>query len=277
MSVTVLGMKASDYMVGRHPEYEDTNQLFELYEKMAFHTSLILRGEKGIGKTLSVVAYCKQKGYPLVTVDCTEDLRRHHLLGSLMLNGDETPFVMGPLTNAIEVANEVGSCVVVFEELNALAPAVQKVLNPLTDFRRSIIVSEIGRVFRLREGSRLWVVGTMNYSSYGGTYELNEDLESRFATIRLGYPDHESEVRTLHRALGEAVDDNLLNALVGLAHMTRQSEVNYSLSTRDLVSLYHVYVRAGVKWMRRLVVDRYDEDQCGAVGNWFDSSYLGTL
>ena len=109
------------------------------------------------------------------------------------IRGAETPFILGALTTAYEIANEVGKCIIDFEEFNTLTPQMQKLLNSSTDFRKRIEVPECGHVFELKKGAKLWVVGTQNNATYAGTYALNEDLKSRLRLIEVNYPDSKDE------------------------------------------------------------------------------------
>lgn len=230
-----------EYLGAEHYEpkpdlhYVDINHLHEIYDKVAFRSHLALVGPKGVGKTLSIQAWCAGKGVPIVTFDCSEDVRRSNLIGAFILRGDQTPFVLGPLTTAIQIANDHGSCVLVMEELNALTPQMQKLLNSTTDFRRRIEVPEAQRVFTLKEGAKLWFTGTMNTSVYGGVYQLNEDLKSRLRLLPLAYPSETEEAALLKEILD--IDPKLAKKLVTLARDTRQGASEYALSTRDIVQI----------------------------------------
>jgi len=233
-------LSAEDYVAKEGLVYVDTRELHPLYEKLAFRASLILVGPKGEGKSLSVAAYCAKHSYPVITFDCSEDVRRSHLIGTFTIRGNETPFVLGPLTTAFEIANEKGSCVLILEEINALTPQMQKVLNPVTDWRRSIEVPEAKRVFKLKPDAKLWVVGTMNTAVYGGVYALNEDLKSRFRMIPIEYPKKEEERKVLTEVLHQnkiVVEKSLMDKLLTLAQESRQGSVEYAFSTRDLVQI----------------------------------------
>ena len=110
-------------------KYVDVLGLHPLFEHLAFKANVILVGPKGIAKSLSISAFAADHECPVVTYDCSEDVRRTQLIGGYILRGSETPFVLGPLPTAIEVANEVGKCILCLEEANCLEPTA-KVLLP---------------------------------------------------------------------------------------------------------------------------------------------------
>ena len=242
-------LSVADYIPKEGLVYIDTRELHPLYDKLAFHANLILAGPKGIGKSLSVASYCAQHKLPVITFDCSEDVRRSHLLGMFVPRGNETPFILGPLTTAFEIANEVGKCVLIFEEINALTPQMQKVLNGTTDFRRSIDVPECKKIFRLKPEASLWVVGTMNNAAYGGVYALNEDLKSRFRMLPIDYPKKEDERKIITEVLHQAkipADIDILGKLLTVAQESRQGAYEYALSTRDVQQIMEDVHRVGI-------------------------------
>lgn len=226
-------------------KYVDVFKLYDLYEKVAFRSNLLLTGPKGVGKSLSIAAWAAEKSVPVLTFDCSEDVRRSHLIGYPVLRGDHTPFVLGPLTTAFEVANEAGSAILILEEINSLTPQMQKVLNAVTDWRKRVEVPEAQRVFELRNGAKLWVTGTMNTAVYGGVYSLNEDLKSRFRIIPLDYPTKIEEKLVVSSVVPPGALAHLDKALT-LAHESRQRAMDYALSTRDVVQLVEDIEIAGV-------------------------------
>lgn len=235
--------------------YEDVFELHPLFDSIAFNANLILVGPKGIAKTLSIASWAGKHEHPIVTFDCSEDIRRSHLLGMPTLRGDESPFILGPIPTAIEVANETGRCVLCLEEINALTPSVQKMLNAIGDYRRRVEIPECKRVFRLNSDAKLWLCGTMNTFVYGGTYELNEDLRSRFRMLPLEYPSDGEEKRVLKRILGKP--DNVKEVLT-LARETRQRNLAYSLSTRDVVQILEDTNICGLELALRLASGKFE-------------------
>lgn len=234
-NIIVERMTSEDFRPNKSLVYEDVFDLHTLFDGMQMEGNLILMGPKGIGKSLSVAAFAADKEIPLITVSCSEDLRRSGLVGSYALRGDQTPFVLGPIPTAIEVANETGRAILVLEEINALSPQCQKILNNVTDFHRAITVPEAKKVYQLDEGAKLWVVGSMNSAVYGGVYELNEDLKSRFNLAPLDYPSATLEAKILKRIFPNYPHAKVMEESVRLAAETRQGQFGYALSTRDVV------------------------------------------
>lgn len=263
MTLNIERLPSQVYQAKTDLPYSDVWNLHGLFDGLAFKSNLVLMGPKGIGKTMSFQSYAASKSIPIVTFDCSEDVRRSHLLGNFVMRGNETPFMLGPLTTAFEVANEVGSCIVVLEEVNGLSPQMQKVLNPIADFRRRIEVPEAKAVFDLKPGAKIWLVGTMNTSAYGGVYALNEDLKSRFRMLSLGYPSPEEEAKIIasHFTNGK-VDATLLKKVMLLAQETRQKALEYALSPRDVVQILEDAINVGMERSLRIAIGKFEgEDQ----------------
>ena len=247
--------------------YEDVQGLHEIYDKVAFQSNVILSGPKGIGKSLSVAAFAKERGIPLVTFDCSEDVRRSNMLGTFIVRGDEMAFILGPVTTAFDIANTHGQCILLMEEINALSPQAQKLLNPVADFRKRLEVAEAQHVFRAK--GDLWVVGTMNSSVYGGVYELNEDLKSRFNIFPLDYPPTAREKVIVRSVMGKKIGKRLPMALVDavlrLAHETRQNAFQYALSTRDVVQVLENIYLLGLEKALWIVTGKFEDEDLDTI------------
>jgi len=249
----LIRLTAEDYKADKNLKYVDTYGLQGLYDKIAYKANCILVGPKGIGKTLSVAAWCAKNDVPVITFDCSEDVRRSHLIGTFLLRGDQSPFILGPLTTAYEIANEVGHCVLNLEEINSLTPQMQKVLNAAADFRNKIEVPEAERVFKLKPGAKLWIVGTMNTSVYGGVYQLNEDLKSRFRMLPLDYPGVEDLKEIVVASAKHLPASEVVDGVLTLATETQQdTALEYQLSPRDVVQILEDIANVGLEdglWM----------------------------
>jgi len=259
--IQIERLPASDYVPAKNLVYVDVFGLHDLYKDMAYRANLILVGPKGTGKTLSVASFAAKDGAPIITYDCSEDVRRSNLIGQNYIRGNETPFILGPLTTAFEIANEVGKCILACEEINALSPQMQKILNSISDFRCKIEVPEAGRVFRLNEGAKLWLVGTMNTAAYAGVYALNEDLKSRFRMVDVNYPAPKDEMKiVLAAAVGKAalLDPKVVEQVILLAHETRQKALDYALSTRDVAQIVEDIAYLGPDKAMRVAIGKFE-------------------
>lgn len=258
--------------------YVDVYGILPLLDRLCYQArtelwdppNLLLTGPAGVAKTLLLAYLAQEERLPYLSIDCTEETRERQIRGGFIVRSGETPFVMGTATNAIHVANEVGAALLVIEELPALTPQMQKLVNSITDFRRKIELPELSTRIELRPDAKLWVCATRNPSVYGGGYELNQDLKSRFMEIEVPYPPQEGETRILRELAPPGFDiaDEALTTLVNIARETRQSATSYALSPRDLVQFLQVLPR--MDWQdtlfliaqkfppesRKLVIDR---------------------
>ena len=161
---------------------------------------------------------------------------------------------------------------------NCLTPQMQKVMNAASDFRKKIEVPECGRVFRLKEGAKLWIVGTMNQSVYGGVYALNEDLKSRFRMIDLSYPEPKLEREIVLAVLKDSkiTQEEMLktvNLVITLAHETRQKALEYPLSTRDVIQIVEDIAYLGIERALRVSLGKFDGDDKNTVAERITSLF----
>ena len=269
------------YMIPTPPagglKYVDVFGLLPLINRLSFNPvtrawdppNLLLTGHKGTGKSLLFAYLAQESGVPYLALDCSEETRERHIRGGFVAKHGSTPFVLGTVANAIQVANQYGACILVLEEINALSPQRQKELNSLTDFRKKIEVPELSYRFELAPNAKLLIAGTMNPTVYGGTYELNEDLKSRFLELELPYPPPGAEKRILIEMVPEAANQEaIIDCLIKIAKETRQEATGYALSPRDLVQILQLVPRVGFEEAlfltaqkfsstdRKLIIDR---------------------
>jgi MoxR-like ATPase len=144
-----------------------------------------------------------------------------------------------------------------------LTPQVQKQLNAIADFRKSVSLPHIGKTYRLKPGAKLWLLGSMNPAVYGGTYDLNEDLKSRFEEVEVTYPEAGQE-RSIIKAVGAQIDDETLTSLMMLAKETRavggSGSVRYPLSTRDLVRMTHNIPKVGLETTLQMMIGKFENE-----------------
>ncbi len=250
--VTVYIPKDDNLIPDKLPEIVMTEELEELdillHAHLATGNPLLARGPKGIAKTLAVARFCMDNEIPLLQVDCSEQMKSYDLLGRFIPVDDTVVYQLGVIPTAIELANEYGKAVICFEEFNTLTPNMQKVTNQLLDFRHHAYIPAVGKTFKLDEGVQLGIFATSNPSSYGGTFELNEDLFSRLTTFDMTYPQREEEINILDQIYEQHRDEigELFPQFVTLAKETRhgynKNEYSYALSTRDICYFVDNYV-----------------------------------
>jgi MoxR-like ATPase len=234
--------------------------LVDALSKIAFGPNVILKGPKGAGKSLAFDQVAAKHGVPLMRQDCCEDTNIRDLVGTFSAQGGDVFFQMGALTSAIDVANEVGGCILVLEEVNTLPPMSQKILNPMTDYRRSISSAKVGHVWSLKKDALLWVCGTMN-PNYAGTYSLNEDFRSRFEFIEVGYMPQDKERELLLKQFPSkpsATERRDVDLVLNLAKETRGERMGYALSTRDLVQFVRNMLKLNRDQSLKLLEGKYD-------------------
>lgn len=247
----ILWPSIESMLPGDVPPYVDIHGILEdvltlvtppkSHSEFAKPSNILLNGHHGLGKSLLAANVSKELekrtglSVPMVTFDCSEDTFELSLMGgSRVVAGGETPFVPGPFPTAIHLANETGLCVLCVEEISALTPGSQKVVNRLTDWRTGLYVPDANQVFRLKEGSHLVLIATMNPSGYGGVYSLNDDLRSRFDEIHVKFPAPKQEAKIL-RVRCPFADRGIIDQAIRMAADSRSRATEYSLSTRDLV------------------------------------------
>uniref|UniRef100_A0A7C3WM59 ATPase dynein-related AAA domain-containing protein n=1 Tax=Dictyoglomus turgidum TaxID=513050 RepID=A0A7C3WM59_9BACT len=218
---------------------------------------VILDGPKGIGKTLAVLNWAKQRDYRVLSIECNEEMGYSQIIGCYGAMGQDVYFSLGIIPTIVELAQN-WKFVALFEEINALNPSAQKMLNSLLDIKGGVTVKELGSRYSFDPEirSNVKLVATMNPSFYGGVYKLNEDLRSRFNIIKMGYPDQETEKKILKIHCN---DEEIIDKLIRLANETRSGGFVYALSPRDLVQALKIYSSKGLIGMLRILAGKFEE------------------
>lgn len=259
----VRKMMAQDFMQPADLKFVDVFKLQVKFQKMFDQKdppNLILSGPSGIAKSLAVRLFAAKTKTPLIVAQGSEDARRHHLIGMRVMEKDSTPFILGTMTNAIEVANEVGRAIYLVDEINAYTPQLQKLFNGLTeDFGRFVTVEELSRIYQVKDSAKFWVVGTMNTGTgYGGVFPLNHDLKRRFRIVPLTYPSKEDELKIIAANMDVSPSASLRDNVLNLAKMTRTGTMGYALSPSDVVHILQDVASEGLEEALRNVSGKFD-------------------
>ena len=121
----------------------------------------------------------------------------------------------------------------------------------------------MGKVFKVKPGHKIWVVGTMN-PNYSGTYSLNEDFRSRWGFVQVNYMNEDLERQLLldqFTSPAAAKEKNMIDGLLQLAGASRTGKLgDYALSTRDLVHFIGDYEALGMNKAFKVLEGKYEDE-----------------
>ena len=164
------------------PFYQPVGNECQLFEQAyRQRLPLLLKGPTGCGKTRFVSHMAAKLGRPLFTVSCHDDLTAADLTGRYLLQGGETCWVDGPLTQAVR---EGGICYL--DEVVEARKDVTVVLHPLTDDRRLLPLERTGELLQAPDNFMLVV-------SYNPGYQhilksLKPSTRQRFVAKSFDFP-----------------------------------------------------------------------------------------
>ena len=121
---------------------------------------------------------------------------------------------------AVEIANKIGACVLVFEEINANPESVMVAMHSMTDSIKSV-QTDIG-LCKLNKGCKLLVVGTANLG-YAGTGLITQALESRLLPVNKKVPSKEFILANIWT---EKVDLEIKEKLYRITELIEKSQVS---------------------------------------------------
>ena len=225
--------KWADY-IQLESEFDDIVSIIEDEDQ----PNILLEADAGVGKTTMAYELGVKFNAKVVAYSCSSGTREGDLRGrTLNTNG---LFQLGYLIVAVEIANEEGICILYLDELNALEPELQKMLNSLLDDRR--VINANSKMFRINKGCKLIVIATMNPSSYAGTVPLNPDLRSRFCGLIMPFPtaDHLTKVVDW-TDIPEDVKNSLIQLATDVFQYKVHGDVDYVVTTRDLKDFCRKY------------------------------------
>jgi nitric oxide reductase NorQ protein len=199
---------------------------------------VLLRGPTGCGKTrfveymaetLGSEARAAATGPRLITVACHEDLTGSDLVGRFLLQGDETVWVDGPLTQA---AKRGAFCYL--DEIVEARKDTIVLIHPLTDHRRILPIDKLGQILPAHPDFMLVISYNPAYQSV--SKDLKQSTRQRFVTIDFDYAPPEREALVIAHEGG--VSHEIALSLAKLGERVRQlkaSGLEEGVSTRLLI------------------------------------------
>ena len=219
------------------------NELEMLESAIEDGLPFLMEGEKGIGKTMAVTEVCAKTDTAMVSFSCSSGTTMGDILGREHLYNGNSVFQLGVLPIAILNANKSKNKrgVLYLDELNALDPEIQKMLNPVIDDRRSVIVNS--QLYSLDEDVKFTIIATQNPSYYSGVNPLNEDLRSRFVGKVIEYPTSRQIASVIDWTdiPEDEVQQPLLSLAVDTLSMKKESKIDYVISVRDIALFTKLY------------------------------------
>lgn len=129
----------------RIPEYQ-MKKLEEMAESMNIqrdnHMGItILEGEAGTGKNVLIDVLANLSNREVVTIACNENTAKEDLTYEFYYDPAKGTYKLP--SRLIEALKRPG-VIVLFDEINTVKPGIVKMLNPLFDYRRKLVVNEGG-------------------------------------------------------------------------------------------------------------------------------------
>ncbi|MFC1600148.1 AAA family ATPase [Patescibacteria group bacterium] len=160
---------------------------------------LLLVGEAGAGKNVLGDIFCKFTDRELFEFSCNKQTEKEDVQFSFEFDMEK-----GTLKNpsAIIKALQTPGAVIAFDEINTLPPGVTKILNPLFDHRRKLIMPD-GTVIKAHPS--VIILGYMNPGNYIGTNPLPQEIRSRARMMHVGYPEDDMDEAVMYSPLVDSL------------------------------------------------------------------------
>ena len=168
-----------EQFVPRNPNYTFLEgEEYFIQEALLRNQAIWTFGGAGGGKSTMYQQYAYNQGIAIVRIGCSMDLDKEDLIYSKTIDLEgNVKYELSGIGLGFALANWLGACIVILDEMNTLSQYVQKNLNSYTDDLKFADVNGLGRI-QLNEGCKLLIVGTGNIG-YSGVQDLNPELRSR--------------------------------------------------------------------------------------------------
>jgi nitric oxide reductase NorQ protein len=195
---------------------------------------VLLKGPTGCGKTRFVeymAATLKPggNGPSLVTVACHEDLTGSDLVGRYLIEGDETVWIDGPLTQAVKTG-----AICYLDEIVEARKDTIVLIHPLTDHRRILPIDKKGEILEAHRDFLLVISYNPGYQSV--MKDLKQSTRQRFVSLEFDYPARDKEAQIIaHEAPIDMTTAMELATLAEKVRNLRTGGLSEGVSTRLLI------------------------------------------
>jgi nitric oxide reductase NorQ protein len=204
---------------------------------------VLLKGPTGCGKTRFVeyMAYQLYRqpphasedraatAHPLITVACHEDLSASDLVGRYLLVDEETVWLDGPLTRAVQAG-----AICYLDEIVEARKDSTVLIHSLTDHRRILPIEKRGITVEAHANFLLVISYNPGYQSV--LKDLKPSTRQRFVSLEFDYPPPDREAHIIAHESGVGMDMAVELATLGakVRHL-RHHGFEEGVSTRLLV------------------------------------------
>jgi len=227
--------------------------------------AVLMIGETGVGKTALVRYLAQETKNGFRRLNLNGQTTVDEFVGKIMLNDKGTFWQDGVLLDAMR-----NGYWLLLDEINAALPEILFVLHSLLDDDGYVVLAEKdGEVVKPHKDFRIFA--TMNPSGrYVGTKELNKAFLSRFPMIlQLDFPQekHEIDIVKVYSKIDQKEVYNLVRMANDLRQSYKKGEINFLISTRDLINCAKISEDIGMKEAIQLsILNRCEEEDGKAVG-----------
>lgn len=200
--------------------------------------NLLITGPRGAGKTVLGFALAEALERPFynVPLGSTQDPRSVIIGNTHFKGGDEngTFVALSYFAEAIQKPNAI----ILLDELSRAHPDAWNLLMPVLDYKqRYLRVDEAPDTPTIKVAPGVTFLATANIgSSYTATRTLDAALFDRFLQIEVDHLDRTAELEFLTEKFVPAVNSKLIEAVVNIAHGTRQEAKNIEGRITDAIS-----------------------------------------
>lgn len=225
-----VSIKAEAWKIETEPYYEAQGNEIALFKAAyQYQLPILLKGPTGCGKTrfMSYMAWLLQR--PLITVSCHDDLTAADLIGRFLIQGGDTIWLDGPLTQAVRQG-----AICYLDEIVEARKDTTVVIHPLADDRRVLPIEKRGELVIAPAEFCLAISYNPGYQSV--LKDLKQSTRQRFVALEFNYPNAQVEQKIIIKETG--IELAVAERLVRFAQMTRNLKDNgleEGASTRLLV------------------------------------------
>ena len=212
------------------------------------HEAVLLIGDTGVGKSLSIEYISNYYKRKLTTINCHENMDTNDFLGSLKscvnsnnnINKSIFEWVDGPITSAMKEGN-----IVVLDEIALVMDSVLERMNSIFETDSVLVLSEKNindNVEIIRPNKNFCVIGTICPSALEGKKELSQALRARFTEIYIPkyinediYTIIEYKINNIKYLVNKNQDKIYTKILYELyTYYNELQEINKPMSFRDV-------------------------------------------